>query len=148
MIRTFLSEDILSFADSVAMASSAELRMPFLDRDLVHFVFGLPRAMRVSPWPGRANTKQVLRFWAERHLPAEVATRRKRNFNYGTVRDLLRQDGPMLRGWLLDSSAVRRALPGLEPWLDRPMESFRGPWEGTLWALLTLAIWCEANGVH
>jgi len=35
MIRTFLSENILCFADSVAMNSSAELRMPYLDRDLV-----------------------------------------------------------------------------------------------------------------
>jgi asparagine synthase (glutamine-hydrolysing) len=56
MIRTFLSEDILSFADSVAMDSSAELRMPFLDRDLVEFVFGLHPSLRVSPWPGRANS--------------------------------------------------------------------------------------------
>ena len=34
-MRTFLSANILSFADSVAMDPSAELRMPFLDRDLV-----------------------------------------------------------------------------------------------------------------
>ena len=39
------------------MDSSAELRMPFLDRDLVEFVLGLPAACRVSRWPGRANTK-------------------------------------------------------------------------------------------
>jgi hypothetical protein len=148
MIRTFLAEDILSFADSVAMASSAELRMPFLDRDLVHFVLGLPRAMRVSRWPGRSNTKQILRFWAEQHLPAGVAARRKRTFNYGTVRELLGEDGRAVRGWLLDSPAVRRALPGLESWLDRPLGSFRGPWEGTLWALLALATWCEATGIR
>lgn len=148
MIRTFLSEDILSFADSVAMASSAELRMPFLDRDLVHFVLGLPRGMRVSPWPGRSNTKQVLRFWAERHLPPEVAARRKQNFNYGTIRDLLREDGDTVRGWLLDAPALRRTLPGLESWLAQPIETFRGPWEGTLWALLSLAIWCDAAGAR
>ena len=67
MLRTFLSENILSFADSVAMDSSAELRMPFLDRDLVEFALSLPPGERVSRWPGRANTKLVLRGWAEAH---------------------------------------------------------------------------------
>ena len=42
LLKTFLSENILNYADSAAMASSAELRMPFLDRDLVDFVLGLP----------------------------------------------------------------------------------------------------------
>jgi asparagine synthase (glutamine-hydrolysing) len=148
MIQTFLSEDILSFADSVAMASSAELRMPFLDRDLVEFVWSLPRAMRVSRWPGRSNTKQILRWWARDHLPPEIATRRKCNFNYGSLRDFLREDRDAFRDLVLGSAAVRRALPGFQTWLGRPVESFHGPWEGTLWALLALAIWCEANGLR
>ena len=41
MLQTFLSQNILSFADAAAMDSSAELRLPFLDRDLVEFVLGL-----------------------------------------------------------------------------------------------------------
>ena len=86
-MHTFLSENILSFADSVAMDSSAELRMPFLDRDLVDFVLGLPPGAARQPWPGRANTKQILRRWARTHLPREIATRPKWGFNYGSLRD-------------------------------------------------------------
>jgi hypothetical protein len=59
MLQTFLTHNILPFADSAAMDSSAELRMPFLDRDLVEFVLRLPAACRVSRWPGRANTKVI-----------------------------------------------------------------------------------------
>jgi asparagine synthase (glutamine-hydrolysing) len=148
MLRTFLSENILSFADSVAMDSSAELRMPYLDRDLVDFVFGLHPILRVSPWPGRANTKQVLRRWAQRHLPEGIAARRKWGFNYGSVRDFLSRDRATFLDLVLGASAVRRALPGLERWLEQPVADFRAAREGTLWAILALAVWCEAAGVR
>lgn len=148
MIRTFLAEDILSFADSVAMDSSAELRLPFLDRDLVEFVWSLPDSARVHFWPGRANTKQILRFWGENHIPREIVERRKRNFNYGTVRELLAEDEARVQDRMLGCEPLRRALPGLEKWLQNPREYFRGPWEGTVWALLSLGIWAEASGVR
>jgi asparagine synthase (glutamine-hydrolysing) len=148
MIRTFLSEDILSFADSVAMDSSAELRMPFLDRDLVEFVFGLHPSLRVSAWPGRANTKQILRRWARRHLPQGFAGRRKWNFNYGSARDFLDGERSQFLDLVLGSAAVRRVLPGLETWLSRPTATFRGPREGTLWAILALAVWGEAAAIR
>jgi asparagine synthase (glutamine-hydrolysing) len=143
LLRTFLSENILSFADSVAMDSSAELRMPFLDRDLVEFALSLPPSGRVSRWPGRANTKQILRWWGREHLPREAVSRRKRTFNFGNLPELLRSHGSRVRGYVLDSSAVRKALPGVEAWVDHPPEFFRSTREGTLWALLALGIWCE-----
>ena len=148
MIRSFLSENILSFADSVAMDSSAELRMPLLDRDVVDYVFGLPDDARVSRWPGHANTKRILRWWGERHIPPAILAAPKRTFPYGSIRGLLREHGPALRAMLLGSHAVRRALPGLEAWVSHDPEFFHGPWEGTLWALLSLSVWAESAGLR
>jgi asparagine synthase (glutamine-hydrolysing) len=148
MMRTFLSENICSFADSTAMDSSAELRMPFLDRDLVEFVTSLPRSARVSRWPGRANTKLILRWWGKGRLPGDVTSRRKRAFPFGNLPALLESHGDTLTGRVLGSGAVRGALPGVERWLSHEPGYFRGPWEGTLWALLSLGIWCEAVGVN
>jgi asparagine synthetase B (glutamine-hydrolysing) len=148
MLQTFLSQNILSFADSAAMDSSAELRMPFLDRDLVEFVLGLSAACRVSRWPGRANTKRILRWWAEGRVAKEVITRRKGSFQLGSLADILHHHGTILKSRILDVGAVRRVLPGIEAWLSRPPESYRGPWEGTLWALEALGIWCEQVGVR
>jgi asparagine synthase (glutamine-hydrolysing) len=147
MLHTFLSENILTFADSVAMDSSAELRMPFLDRDLVDFVLSLPPSMRVGQRPGRANTKLILRWWSRGRVPQDIVSRRKRAFPFGNLPELLMTHGDTLRDRILGSTAVRRALPGAETWLRHPPEYFRGPWEGTLWALLALGIWCEAHGV-
>ena len=35
----------------------------------------------------------------------------------------------------------------LETWLTHPPEYFQEPWEGTLWALIALGIWCDHHGV-
>ncbi len=148
MLHTFLSENILSFADATAMDSSAELRMPFLDRDLVDFVLSLPGSMRVSRWPGRANTKLILRWWSAGRLSPQIVAQRKRAFPFGNLPELLAVDGDSLRGYVLGSRAVRRLFPGAEAWLRHPPVYFRGPWEGSLWALLSLGIWCEHHGIE
>jgi hypothetical protein len=144
MIRSFLAENILTFADSVAMDHSAELRMPFLDRDLAEFVFSLDPTERVSPWPGRANTKRILRRWARGRVPDDVLERRKHGFNYGGLGELLAANGGRLRSLLLDGGPVRRAVPGLERWLACSAEGIRGAQETSLWALLALAAWSDA----
>jgi len=148
MLATFLSENICSFADSTAMDSSAELRMPFLDRDLVSFALSLPPSARVSRWPGRANTKLILRWWSKGRLDADITTRRKRAFPFGNLPALLDSHGATLKDRILGATALRRAFPGVESWLDHESEYFRGPWEGTLWALLSLGIWCEEAGIR
>ncbi|MGH7872059.1 MAG: asparagine synthase (glutamine-hydrolyzing) [Candidatus Binatia bacterium] len=148
MLQTFLSHNILPYADAAAMDLSAELRMPYLDRDLVDFVSRLPAAFRVSRWPGRRNTKRILRWWAAGRVPKEVIMRRKRHFQFGSMSDLMRNHGATLKSRILDVGAVRRVLPGVETWLSRPPESYRGPWEGTLWALEALGIWCERVGAR
>jgi len=148
MLRTFLSENVLAYADSVSMASSAELRLPFLDRDLVDFALALAPGARVGRFPGRANTKQVLRWWGAGRLSRGIVRRRKRTFQFGALTPLLREHGAEVRSFVLDAPAVRAALPGVESWLAQPPERFRGPWEGTLWALLALGIFCETAGVR
>jgi asparagine synthase (glutamine-hydrolysing) len=147
LLHTFLSSNLLSWADAVAMDASAELRLPYLDRDLVEFVCGLPADLRAPWWPGRANTKRILRLWGRGRLDAAVLRRGKNGFPFGNLPELLRSDGRTLRSALLDASPLRRELPGLEAWLERPPEAFREPWESTLWALLALAWWSRAAGL-
>ena len=148
MLRTFLSENLLSHGDSVAMASSAELRMPYLDRDLVDFVLGLPDEMRVGRWPGRTNTKLILRWWGRNRLPSQVLHRPKRTFRFGSIRTLLKSPASDLRSLILDSGPLRRHLPGLSAWLEEPPGLPRGTWGATTWTLASLAAWCNAAGVE
>ncbi|MDH3199185.1 MAG: asparagine synthase (glutamine-hydrolyzing), partial [Candidatus Krumholzibacteria bacterium] len=148
MLATFLSTNILTWADAVAMDASAELRMPFLDRDVVDFALTLPPAERVARLPGRANTKMILRRWGRGRLDQAVLSRGKRGFPFGNVPQLLASDGERLRAHMLDAEPVRRLLPGLERWLSHPPAHYHGAREDTLWALLALGIWCAHAGVR
>ncbi|MDQ7006533.1 MAG: asparagine synthase (glutamine-hydrolyzing) [Acidobacteriota bacterium] len=146
LLETFLASNILSFADSVSMDSSAELRLPYLDRDLVAFALTAPRDLLISRWPGHANTKLLLRRWSAGRLDPAITTRKKRTFNYGNLRGALSR--PKERRRLLElleaSPPLAEALPGLGDFAHKDPEFFHGPREGTLWALLALCCWERA----
>ena len=147
LIESFLSENVLVYADSASMASSAELRMPYLDRDLAEFVLASGPWERVSPLPGRSNTKRHLRAWSRGHVPARIRRRGKRSFNYGTARRLLQHSGSNLQDRILSFAPLRHYLPGLESWVRQGPSAIRGPREGLFWTLLAVAVWGEKVGM-
>lgn len=75
-ILTWMQQDILLKADKMSMASSLELRVPFLDRE----VFALASTLPVSQRVGRRETKIALRAAAARTLPQATATMPKQGF--------------------------------------------------------------------
>ena len=103
--------------------------------------------MRVSRWPGRANTKLVLRRWGRRNLPGELLRRGKRSFRFGSIRQLLRARGSGVRELLLDSPVLRRHIGGVAAWLEEPEGLPRGTWGATTWSLVSLAAWSEHAAV-
>jgi asparagine synthase (glutamine-hydrolysing) len=75
--RMFLPDGILICNDKMSMAASLELRVPFLDVDLMRFVERIPARARVRPRHG----KRLHRMAMERLLPAQVANRPKHGFS-------------------------------------------------------------------
>ncbi|MBA3261613.1 MAG: hypothetical protein H0T69_03890, partial [Thermoleophilaceae bacterium] len=75
--RMFLPDGILICNDKMSMAASLELRVPFLDVDLMRFVERIPARSRVRPRQG----KRLHRMAMERLLPPEVAKRPKHGFS-------------------------------------------------------------------
>jgi asparagine synthase (glutamine-hydrolysing) len=64
-------EKLLRFADRNSMAFSREVRLPFLNHDLVEFLFTLPASYKMSGgW-----TKRLLRFAMEPILPKRITWR-------------------------------------------------------------------------
>ena len=86
-IHVWMAYDILVKADRMSMAHSLELRVPFLDKEV------LETAMQI-PAPYRANseqTKSALRHAALRHIPERSAKMVKRGFPV-PLDELLRQE--------------------------------------------------------
>ena len=75
-ILTWMQQDILLKADKMSMASSLELRVPFLDREVFALTSTLPASQRV----GRRETKIALRAAAARTLPQATAAMPKQGF--------------------------------------------------------------------
>jgi asparagine synthetase B (glutamine-hydrolysing) len=70
--RLSLADDLLIVGDHCAMQSSVELRVPFLDLEMLELVERMPSKYKVSPLGER---KWLYRKAAGRHLPNELARR-------------------------------------------------------------------------
>jgi asparagine synthase (glutamine-hydrolysing) len=75
-IRLALASDYLFKTDIASMHEGLEIRVPFLDEDLVAFGLTLPHHLKVR----NGVPKAVLRAEAGRRLPTEVANKRKQGF--------------------------------------------------------------------
>lgn len=86
-MNLWLPGDILLKADKMSMAASIELRVPFLDREVMTSAARIPAKYKITP----ENTKYVLRKAANRCLPDEWADREKKGFPV-PIRYWLRED--------------------------------------------------------
>ncbi|QNL22367.1 asparagine synthase (glutamine-hydrolyzing) [Hyphobacterium sp. CCMP332] len=75
-LKLVLNNDMLMKVDQASMANSLEVRVPFLDHELVNFVIGLP-----SDWKANSiNRKQILVDSFKDMLPKEILERKKHGF--------------------------------------------------------------------
>ena len=75
-LRLYLQESILVKVDRASMASSLEVRAPFLDHELVEFVAGLPSERKLKGLTSKYILKKSMRTW----LPDEIIQRKKKGF--------------------------------------------------------------------
>ena len=75
-LRLVLPGDMLTKVDLMSMANSLEVRVPFLDKDLVHFARSLPTPYKVS----KNQRKRVLQDTFQHILPKELHHRPKKGF--------------------------------------------------------------------
>jgi asparagine synthase (glutamine-hydrolysing) len=138
-MRSYLPDDILCKVDRAAMAVSLEIRVPFLDPDVLSASARLPSEMKIRDGKGKWALRQIL----HRHVPREMFERPKAGFAI-PVGDWLR--GP-LREWaedLLSENTLRRdglidPAPVREAWAEHL--SCRRDWTHRLWIVLMLMAW-------
>lgn len=74
--RMKLSDDLLMFGDKMTMANSLEMRVPYLDKELVKFLETLPSNLKLRG----SKHKYIHKKAAEKWLPQEIINRKKRGF--------------------------------------------------------------------
>jgi asparagine synthase (glutamine-hydrolysing) len=85
-IRSSLPDELLLYADKLSMAHGLELRVPYLDREIVEYVERLSSSFKVR----YGVRKWLHRRLARRFLPREILERKKRGFATNVVDDWLR----------------------------------------------------------
>jgi asparagine synthase (glutamine-hydrolysing) len=125
----------------MTMAEGLEMRLPYLDKELVSFGLALPDSMKVRGGVG----KWILRQWAADLLPAKIVQRKKWGFRV-PLAEWFR--GP-LREMLSDYLTARRGLCGTygdEGALKRRLANHQsGAVDASrfLWTLLTCEVWYQ-----
>ncbi len=144
--KIFMTSLNLNYNDKMSMASSVEVRVPFLDRELVEFAARqVPPELKLKG-KFRCTTKYIFRRAMEDILPREVLRQPKAGFaapvDYWLAHDLREMADDLLseprirqRG-LFRPEAVRRFVN----------EHRRGEqdWSMQIWQFLTLELWMQA----
>ena len=86
-MHTWMLYDILLKADRMSMANSLELRVPYLDKEMLELALSIPSRYRA----GKTDTKIAVRRAGRGQLPESVAKRKKLGFPV-PLNDWLRQD--------------------------------------------------------
>ena len=139
--KTWLLEDLLLRADKMTMATSIELRVPFLDHKIVEFSASLPDQYKIN----NGESKFILKKLMEKYLPKEIIYRKKMGFSVPTKRwfegDLL---GPakdiIFSTKLLDTGWFQKKY--LESMFDRHCKG-KEDYSVRIFSLLVLHHWLD-----
>jgi asparagine synthase (glutamine-hydrolysing) len=142
----WLTEDLLMKADKLSMATSLEVREPFLDHALAEWAARLPIAWRVGDARVGYQSKRILRDYCRRRLPRQILERPKQGFPVPAYRWLRRDLQAWARDLLLGTESRMRGLfdPGtMARQLDRCRD---GDNEAAhrVWILVVLEYWIRA----
>jgi len=80
-LRSTLPDELLMYADKLSMAHSLELRVPYVDKEIVEYVERLPAQFKVRG----GSRKWLHRLVCREFLPASILSRPKRGFATNVV---------------------------------------------------------------
>lgn len=140
-LRLYVPGDLLTLTDRISMAHSLEVRVPFLDHELLEFAARIPPAYKLR----RMERKHILKRAVADLLPREFFRRRKMGFTppltvwfrnelRDFVEDTLNKSAISQTG-VFRYDAVRQIL---DAHFDR-----RANFDNQIWALITFTLWHE-----
>lgn len=139
--RTYLPCLNLAYSDKTSMAHSVELRVPYLDPDVVKLAERIPSRHKVRLREGKVALKRT----AGQYLPDRILNRPKAGFGI-PLRQWMRNELHPMAGDLLSPERLRR-----QGWLDpdaphRLLEEHRtqqADHSMKLYSLMTLQLWLD-----
>jgi asparagine synthase (glutamine-hydrolysing) len=143
--KIFMATLNLTYNDKMSMASSVEVRVPFLDRELTEFVaWNVPPDLKLKGFLN-PTTKYIFRQAMQDILPREVLDQPKAGFaapvDYWLANDLKEMVDDLLSGSQLRKRGLFR--PETVERFVAEHRSGRRDWSMQLWQFLTLELWMQ-----
>lgn len=138
-INSYLPNDLLVKSDRASMATSLELRLPFLAYPVVEFALNLPSNLKLRGM----TTKYLLRKAVAPLLPASILKRSKKGFGIPVAKWLTHEFKPLVQE-LLNEEFVKTQGVFLWPYINELLEEHtacRVDRRKELWTLLMFQYW-------
>jgi asparagine synthase (glutamine-hydrolysing) len=144
--KIFMTTLNLTYNDKMSMASSVEVRVPFLDRELAEFVaWKVPPKLKLKGF-FNPTTKHIFREAMRDVLPREVLQQPKAGFaapvDYWLAHDLNEMVNDLLSVERVRNRGLFRP-EAVQRFIDEH-RSGRKDWSMQLWQFLTLELWMQA----
>jgi len=140
--KNLLPEKFLMKDDKGAMANSVEVRLPFLDKEIIEFAFSIPPKLKIK----NGQEKYILRKAVEDIIPAEIVNRRKQGFGTpvdawlsGSMKERVYQ--MISKGELIREHFKWDKIQALLGNFDRKPKHR----SHTIWTLFALELWYETH---
>jgi asparagine synthase (glutamine-hydrolysing) len=140
-MTTFLVDHNLNYTDKMGMAVGVEIRVPYLDIDLIEYAIKIPPSLKMKG----VETKYILKRLAERYLPKEVIYRPKTGFGAPVRKWIVNDMREMIKSRLdpkrLDSIGL---FDSDQVWkLINENEQGKIDASYTIWSLLAIDSWMQ-----
>lgn len=144
-VRLVLSNDMLTKVDMMSMANGLEVRVPFLQHELVDFAFGLPEHFKID----ENSRKKILRDAYKDFLPEELYMRGKKGFEVPLLSWLRKEMLPDLDKKLFNKKIIDQQSifnwPMIERMRSQLLSKSPGDIHAKIWALYVFQHWYQKH---
>ncbi len=143
-LKFYLADNILAKIDAMSMATSLEVRVPYLDNEVVDLALAIPSRLK-----RRAGVRKwILKKAFAGRLPASILQRGKEGFSMPMKNWLNGAWNPLLHELLCRENLLRDGLfePRRVESLIREHEARTHNHSHLLWALMALQLWRDRFG--
>lgn len=136
-----LPNDMLTKVDLMSMANSLEVRTPFLDFELVNFIFSLPGEFKITS----TIRKRILQDTFRDFLPPELYNRPKKGFEVPLLKWFRKEmkslimDDLLSRKWIEEQGIF--SYPEIEKLKRKLFSSSPGDVHARIWGLVVFQWW-------
>ena len=140
-LNLVLPNDMLTKVDLMSMAQGLEIRVPFLDHNVVEFAFGLPDEMKITSDIRKRVVQEAYKDW----IPQEIYNRPKKGFEVPLLKWFRTEMKPLIENDLLaDDFVASQGIFSVDAVKKLKRQLFsRNPGDAhaKIWALIVFQWW-------